>query len=128
MVRLTLTAIGVLALCTVCSAEDKGRCPSGLPTNMSVPKQDAPPASDPDKKYLGTVTVLTAISDQGYVCSTQILRGVSKEVDKTAETRVRDWHFEPARRKGHAVPVAVLIKLTFWKTKTGEIVTDSPKP
>jgi hypothetical protein len=129
MIRLTLVAMAAFAICTVCSAEDKGRCPSGLPTNMSVPKQAAVPTSpDPDKKYLGTVALLTAISDKGYVCSTQVLRSISKEVDKKAETEVRGWHFEPASRKGRAVPVAVLVEVNYWTTKTGEIVSDPPKP
>ena len=88
---------------------------------MSAPKQVAIPTSpDPDKKYLGTVVLLTAISDKGYVCSTTVLRSVSKEVDEKAETVVREWHFEPASRKGRAVPVAVLVEVNYWTTKTGE--------
>ena len=129
MIRLTVSAMVALGICSLCSAEDKGRCPSGLPTNMNVPKQAAVPTSpDPGKKYLGTVALLTAISDRGYVCSTQVLRSISKEVDQKAETAVREWHFEPARRKGRAVPVAVLVEVNYWTTKTGEIVSDPPKP
>jgi hypothetical protein len=84
------------AVCTACSAEDKGRCPSGLPTNMSARSRlrfPCPPIRT--KKYLGTVTLLTAISDKGDVCSTQVLSGINKEVDKKAETAAREWHFEP---------------------------------
>jgi TonB family protein len=128
MIKLTLAAMAAFAICAVCSAEDKGRCPSGLSTNMSAPKQAAVPVfSDPNKKYLGTVTLLAAISDKGYVCSTQVIRSISKELDKKAETAVREWHFEPARRKGHTVPLAVLVEVNYWTTKTGEIVSDSPK-
>jgi hypothetical protein len=141
MINLKPAVIAVLAIGTMCRAEDKGFCPSP-PGNIATPKKAAPPASSsPDKKYFGTVTLLAVISDKGYaaiaarvsptnigflLCSVRALRGPNKEFNKKAETAVRDWHFEPARKDGHAVPVVVSVDVNYWTTSTGEVVSDPP--
>jgi hypothetical protein len=126
MINLKPAAIAVIAIGTMCRAEDKGFCPSP-PGNIATPKKAAPPASSsPDKKYFGTVTLLAVISDKGYVCSARALNGPSKELNKKAEIAVRGWHLEPAR-KGHPVPALVTVDVNYWTTSTGEVVSDPPQ-
>jgi TonB family protein len=128
MINLKPALIAVLAIGTMCRAEDKGFCPPTPPANIATPKKAAAPASSaPDKKYFGTVTLLAVISDKGYVCSVHTLRGPSKEFNKKAETAVRGWHFDPARKDGHALPVVVTVDVNYWTTSTGEIVSDPPQ-
>jgi len=121
----------VLAIGPICRAQDKGFCPPAppLPNASTLKKVVPPPPPSPDMKYFGTVTLLTVISDTGDVCSTQVLRGISKDFDKKAETTVRLSHFDPARKKdGRTVPVVAPVEVNYWITSTGEIVSDPPHP
>ena len=104
------------------AAESRGFCPPTPPkpkvvaTKPSVPQN--PPS--PDAQYAGTVTLMAVISDKGYVCDAQVIRGFDKETDKKAASSVRQWHFEPARKDGHAVPVVITLEVNFWR-KDGEL-------
>jgi hypothetical protein len=121
--------IAVLAIGTICSAEDKGICPPPPFGPLAPPKKPArPPSSFPDKKYFGTVTFLAVISDKGYVCSIRAVRGISKEIDNKTATDVRGWHFDPALKDGHQVPAVIYLDVGYWLTSAGEIVSDPPKP
>ena len=71
---------------------------------------------------------MVVVSDKGYVCSARALRGPSKEFNKKAETAVQGWHFDPARKGGHAVPVAITVEVKFRTTPAGEIVVDQSPP
>jgi TonB family protein len=122
-----IVALSVLA-CATCIAEDIGRCPSDIPPIASVPKSVAPASPDPDKKYAGSVVVITVVSDTGYVCSTRVARGINKELNKKAEEAVRHWRFKPASKDGHPVPVAVAVEVHFWMNGKGEISTAPPSP
>ncbi len=129
MINLKSALIAALAIGTMCRAEDKGYCPLSPAPNIAAPKKASPPESPvADKKYLGTVTLLVVVSDKGYVGSTHVLRGPSKEFTKRAETAVRGWRFDPARKDGHAVPVVITVDVTFHTTSTGEVVSDPPQP
>jgi hypothetical protein len=118
----------LLLLCSLSLAENKGYCPAA-PANIAPSQKASPPTStDPDKKYFGTVTLLAVISDRGYVCSTHILHGLSKELDKKTEAAVKGCHFDPARKDGRALPVFVSLNVNYWTTRTGEIVSDPSPP
>jgi TonB family protein len=99
------------------SADSKGFCP---PT-PSKPKVGAtktvapqiPPS--PESQFVGTVTLMAVISDTGSVCDAQVIRGVDKQTNQKAEKALRAWHFEPARKDGHAVPVVISVDLTYWR-------------
>jgi len=131
-VNLKPALVVLLAMVPICQAQNKGSCPSlppPLPPNSSTLKQvEPPPPPTPDLKYFGTVTLLTVISDKGYVCSTQVLQGISKEIDKKAETTIRQSRFKPAMKEGHAVTAASIVRVYYWTTSTGEIVSDPPHP
>lgn len=121
--------VAVLAIGTVCCAQDKGFCPPSTPTDGAAPKRVVPPPPPtPDKKYFGTVTLLTVISDKGYVCSTHVLRGINRQINKKTEETARQWRFDPARKGGRTVPVVVSVDVNYWTTSTGEIVSDPPHP
>lgn len=79
-------------------------------------------------KYAGTVTLLTVLSDKGYVCSTRVLQGIDQQMNKRAEDAVRQWHLTPAKKDGRNVPVVVTITVTYWMNGKGEIVSDAPTP
>ncbi len=70
---------------------------------------------------------MVVLSDTGYVCNAHVLRGISKEIDMKAETTARGWHFEPARKNGHAVPVTIAVDANYWTNGAGEIVSDPPR-
>jgi TonB family protein len=70
---------------------------------------------------------MSVISDKGYVCDVQVLRGIDEETDKKAARAVRKWHFEPARKGGHAVPVVVTVEVHYWR-KDGELVQFPAEP
>jgi TonB family protein len=66
--------------------------------------------------------VIAVISDRGYVCDAKVIRGLNKETDKQAARAVRQWRFQPARKKdGHPVPVVVAVEANYWR-KDGQLV------
>ncbi len=124
MMRLTSAPIAVLVFAAASRAENKGFCPP-LPVSAAAPKRIEP--ENADKKDSGTVTLLAVISDKGYVCSARVLRGLDKDTNKKFEKAVRDWHFEPARRDGHAVHAVVTIDVKYHLTSDGQVVSDPPQ-
>lgn len=70
--------------------------------------------------------LMVVISDKGYVCDAQVIRGLDKETDKNAAGAVRQWHFQPARKDGHAVPVVVTVEVNYWR-KDGKLL-EFPAP
>jgi TonB family protein len=128
MMRLTSALIAVLAFATVTRAENKGLCPPPPPLSAAAPEKAAPSVSAAvDKKDFGTVTLLAVISDKGYVCSARILRGLDKETNKKFERAARNWHFDPAQKNGHAVPVVVTIDVKYHMTSDGQVMSDPPQ-
>ncbi len=97
--------------------ESKGFCPPPpakpklLPTKNSVP----PTPPSPDAQYAGTVMVMAVVSDKGYVCSAEVMRGLDKETDKKAVGAVRQWHLQPARKDGRPVSVVVIMEVNYWR-------------
>lgn len=113
-------------------AEDKGRCPSpaDIPKaarakSTPTPEQ-TPPTSDP--KYAGTVSLRLVISDKGYVCSVQLVRGFDKTADAKAIQTARNWRFTPSHLKKTGEPVAVemMVEIAFRRNENGELVLEAP--
>jgi len=133
MTRRTAAMLLVLAAASGAAAQNKGYCPQS-PAPMAAfakktsPSAPAPPVSAPDSKYAGTVRVLAVVSDAGYVCSTQVLKGINKQVNKEAEKTVRQWHFDPARKDGRPVPVVVSVDIAYWMKSNGELVQATASP
>ena len=112
-----LAAIILIGFEVCANADSKGLCPPSPPKpKVGATKPLAPqnPPS-PESQFVGTVTLMAVISDTGSVCDAQVIRGVDKQTDQKAEKALRAWHFEPARKGGHAVPVVVNVDLTYWR-------------
>jgi Gram-negative bacterial TonB protein C-terminal len=105
------------------TADSKGYCPPTPPKpNVVGTKTSAPQTPPtPDAQYAGTVMLMAVISDTGYVCDAQVIRGLDKETDKRPAGAVRQWHFQPSRKHGHTVPVVVTVEVNCWR-KNGELV------
>jgi TonB family protein len=128
MIRLTSALIVVLAFAVASRAENKGLCPPPPPLSAAAPEiATSSVSATADKRDYGTVTLLAVISDKGYVCSARVLRGPNKETNKKFERAARDWHFDPARKDGHAVPVVATIDVKYHMTGDGQVVSDPPQ-
>ncbi len=113
---LALSSIGAVA-------EDKGSCPTvpySFAPNARAKPRTPPPSTT--QTYAGSVMVSAEISDKGYVCSAQVIRGLHKNYDKVALAQVRNSHFLPARKvSGRAVPVFITVQVDFWLNKDGQV-------
>ena len=118
----------LLGLNILAASDDKGVCPPAPPKPKAVPAESVPPQlpPSPDAKFAGTVSLLAVISDKGYVCSVQLIRGFDKAADTQAIRAVRKWHFDPARKDGHPVPVVVKTEVNFWRNASGQLVSGTP--
>ena len=103
----------------------KGFCPPPPPkVEMTQPKKDvAKPADCPGKTFVGSIAFATVISDTGFVCSAQVVRGVDSTVDAEALNAFRKLHFDAAKKDGHAVPVTTVIDIDFWRDKDGQLTS-----
>jgi hypothetical protein len=130
MNRFFLFAAVLLGIALYAAGEDKGRCPSaaGIPKaragRIPPPKEIAATA---DATYAGTVFLQLVISDKGYVCSVQLIRGFDKAADAKAIQDARKWHFDPSRKNGHAVIVEMMIEVAFMRKANGELVAAPSK-
>ena len=113
-----LVSTGVVA-----GRENKGVCPPSPPRPKAKPAKVTPPPRAPasDAKFAGTVTLMVVISDRGYVCDAQIIRGVEKWIDEEAVKSVRQWHVQPVRKDRHNVPVVATVDVNFW-LQHGELI------
>jgi hypothetical protein len=63
----------------------------------TAPTPNGPPP-EADAKF-ASVSLLIVISNRGYVCSAQVIRGFDKETDARAMQEVRHWRFHPSTKK-----------------------------
>jgi TonB family protein len=66
------------------------------------------------------VLLMAVVSNTGYVCDAQIIRGLDKDTDKKAVQAVRSWRFQPGQKDGHPVPTVITVQVTY--RKDGELV------
>jgi TonB family protein len=112
-----LIALLLLSTSVAVARENKGRCPFTPPKSLLGPVKVTPPTTPPASggQYAGTVVLMVVISDTGYVCDAQVVRGVEKALDKTAVKNARQWHLEPVRTKeGRSVPVVARVDVNYW--------------
>ena len=111
-------------------SNEKGLCPSPPSISKELRAQPAATPSEPapeaDAKFAGTVSLLLVISNKGYVCSVQLIRGFDKEADKRAVDGARQWRFNPSMKNGHPVAVEVKVEIAFWRKTNGELISASP--
>lgn len=107
------------------SRDDKGHCPPPHSISKEARAIPAPTPNQPppeaDAKF-GSVSLLLVISDKGYVCSVQLIRGFDKEADTRAMQGARQWRFDPSKKDGHPVAVEMRIEVGFWRKANGELI------
>ena len=65
------------------------------------------------RRVQGVVYVEAIVLPNGTVGDTRITRSLDPDLDVAAQAAVRLWRFRPATKEGRAVPVRVVIELTF---------------
>jgi TonB family protein len=68
----------------------------------------------------GKVTIEVAVGVEGKAKALQVVRGLGYGLDQNALVAVRDWHFVPAKRNGHAVESITRLDVEF-SLKTAEL-------
>jgi hypothetical protein len=110
-----------IAFLTSAAAADKGFCPP-TPRTWSLTMPAVPDTDAPDRTFLGTVSVLTVVSDKGYFCSARVIQGLAKKLDADALSKVRTLSFKPVKKNGRTIPAVLQIDIQYWKEKDGQIV------
>jgi TonB family protein len=123
----------IILLCVaLCAAgEDKGHCPSPADIPKAARAERIPPKQTAPTAYAtvaGIVYLQIVISDKGYVCSVQLVRGFDKTADAKAIQGARKWRFDPARKNGHPVIVEMIVEVAFRRNANGELVLAASNP
>lgn len=114
-----LTLFVIVAACAVaCRAQSKGICP---PSPALKPRTH-------DHKRSDKITLEVLLSDTGYVCDATVSKGIDKKFDADAESAVRQWHFEPAKKDGRPVPVVINVEVQYKRDANGNLVLSSHPP
>ncbi len=71
--------------------------------------------------------MMIVLSDTGFVCDAEILRGLNKEADEQAIAAVRRQSFQPAKKAGKPVPVVLTVDVPYW-WKDGQLVRSPRTP
>lgn len=66
-----------------------------------------------DAKISGTVVLYAEIDQEGRVREARVLRGIDAGLDQNSVSAVRQWLFEPGKKDGKPVVVAVTIEVNF---------------
>lgn len=64
-------------------------------------------------KYQGTVVLSVIVGADGHTRQVQVARSLGMGLDEKAVEAVRQWRFEPAKKDGRPVPVAVDVEVAF---------------
>jgi len=64
-------------------------------------------------KYQGTVVVSLVVTPDGTARGLRVVRSLGMGLDEKALEAVRKWRFEPARKDGKPVAVAVDVEINF---------------
>jgi len=74
-----------------------------------------PPYSEEARKakYQGTVVLQIVVDTQGSVVDVRVVKPLGLGLDEKAVETVRTWKFKPGMRNGAAVPVRVLVEVSF---------------
>jgi len=65
------------------------------------------------EKYQGTATVSAIIDKEGNVSKIEVVRPLGFGLDEQAVAQMKTWRFDPARRAGEPVAVALNIEVNF---------------
>lgn len=77
-------------------------------------KQAAPrPSTARGVRVVGSVTIALVVSSKGMPRDVHVLKGLDKDVDKSAVEAVEQWRFAPAQKEGKPVAVRITLEISF---------------
>ena len=102
---------------------DQDTCPHTAKTPVSIPQRPVPKAPISGVHYVGTVTIMLALSDTGRICEISVIKGVKDEsLNKEALDAIQGQIFQPIRDSGRPVPGVMVIQRNFWRGDTSDIL------
>lgn len=103
-------------------ANSNGVCPGPLRSPVTIPKHATPTPPTQAVHYVGTVTVSVALSDTGYICGVNVIKGIEPAIDEQAVQAIREQLFQPIREDGKPVPGFMTIQRDFWRGDTSDFL------
>jgi TonB family protein len=83
-------------------------------TPPRITKQVTPrPSGARGVRVVGSVTIELVVSSKGMPKDVHVLKGLDKDVDKSAVEAVEQWRFAPAQRDNKPVAVRVTLEIAF---------------
>ena len=102
---------------------DKDTCPQTSNSSVSIPQRPIPKPPISGVHYVGTVTVLLALSDTGRICEISVIKGLKDEsLNKESLDAVQRQIFQPIRDNGRPVPGVMVIQRNFWRGDTTDML------
>ena len=81
---------------------------------MPVYKPEPPYTEEARKaKLQGVVNLMIVVDPDGNVAFARVLKPLGMGLDESALDTVKTWRFKPARQNGSAVPVRVMVQVSF---------------
>ena len=71
------------------------------------------PKSARETRTQGTVVVAIVVDVKGNVRDPRVVKGVNRDLDRSALAAVKKWKFKPASRKGEPVAARVNVEVSF---------------
>jgi TonB family protein len=68
-----------------------------------------------DTEPRGVVVMLIGVDTHGRVGPVHVVRSSAPVFEKSAVATVKTWHFKPAKKDGHALPVQITVEMNFAK-------------
>jgi hypothetical protein len=70
--------------------------------------------------YLGAVTMVVSLSDTGYICAVEVVRGIEDKLDKQAVDAMRQQVFQPIRLEGKPTAGDMTVQRDFWRADASD--------
>src|SRR5207302_982822 len=113
----------VLMTCVVSAyARDKGVCPTEENSSVEIPQRRAPAPPFPGLHYVGTVTMRLSLSDTGYICGVEVVKGIQPDLDKQAVNAIKGQIFQPILLEGKPIAGVMTIQRDFFRGDTSDTV------
>jgi hypothetical protein len=70
--------------------------------------------------YLGAVTMVVSLSDTGYICAVEVVRGIEDKLDKQAVDVMRQQVFQPILLDGKPTAGDMMVQRDFWRADASD--------
>jgi hypothetical protein len=122
VLRLGLILLSVALGVPASAGMVKGVCPVRPKPSAVTPEPSTPVAPIPGVHYVGTVTLLISLSNTGYVCEVQVLKGIDDAKNRQAIAALQDEIFQPILENGRASPGTMTVQRAFWRGDTSDFL------